>query len=206
MERVVFKTTLFFIMKNARFVKSVHTLKDLPNDLPEIVLCGRSNVGKSSFINSLFNRKNLAKTSSSPGKTRSLNFYLVEEKFYMVDLPGFGYAKVSKKERDAWQGLVEKYFSEGDNIHTAFHFIDSRHKPTSLDFLLNEFLHEFGIPYIVIMSKIDKLKQSEFAKSKKELQSYFPQLTYGDNLIGYSSVKGIGKKEVISRLRSIFLI
>lgn len=198
--------TLFFIMKNVKFVKSVFTLSDLPKeDLPEIVLCGRSNVGKSSFINTLFNRKNLAKTSSSPGKTKSLNFYLVEEKFYIVDLPGFGYAKVSKKEREHWQKLIHRYLEQGNNIHSAYHFIDSRHAPMNLDILLNDYLKEFGIPYTVIFSKVDKLKQSELSKNRNELVKIFPELTYGENLISFSAVKGVGKKEVTTRLRSLLI-
>lgn len=180
-------------------------MKDLPEgELPEVVLCGRSNVGKSSFINTIFNRKNLAKTSSAPGKTKSMNFYLVEDKFYLVDLPGFGYAKVSKTEREAWQKLISTYMAKGHNIHSAYHFVDSRHPPTNLDLLLNQFLKENGIPFTIILSKVDKLKQSEFTKSKKELLKSFPELVDGENLIPFSAVKGTGKKEVISRLRSTF--
>ncbi|MBU2491343.1 MAG: ribosome biogenesis GTP-binding protein YihA/YsxC [Bacteroidetes bacterium] len=192
-------------MKDVRFVKSVFMLSDLPKDnLPEVVLCGRSNVGKSSFINSLFNKKGLAKTSSSPGKTRSLNYYLVENKFYIVDLPGFGYAKVSKTEREKWQKLVENYLRSERNIALTFHFVDSRHHPTNLDELLNGFLREIEIPYTIILSKIDKLKQAELAKSKKEIKSYFPELIFGHNLLEYSSVKGTGKKEIIKRLSALF--
>ena len=192
-------------MKNVSFVKSASSMKDLPkNQLPEIVLAGRSNVGKSSFINNLFNRKNLAKTSSSPGKTRTINYYTVEDTFYMVDLPGFGYAKVSKTEREKWQQLIEEYFKSDRNIVTVFHFIDARHKPTNLDILLNYFLNEVGIPFTIILNKIDKLKQSEIAQSKKNVKEVFPEVSLGDNLIPYSSVKGIGKKEVAARLRKLF--
>lgn len=193
-------------MKNVKFIKSVFNLADLPKEnLPEIVLCGRSIVGKSSFINTIFNRKNLAKTSSSPGKTRSMNFYIVEDKFYIVDLPGFGYAKVSKTERNAWQKLIENYLKQGENIHSAYHFIDSRHKPTNLDLLLNNFLKQFGIPYTVIQSKVDKLKQSELAQSRNEIVKVLPELIYGQNLIAFSSVKGQGKKEIVTRLRSLLV-
>jgi len=193
-------------MKDVHFIKSVFNLNDLPKDnLPEVVLCGRSNVGKSSFINSLFNKKGLAKTSSSPGKTKSLNFYLVEKKFYMVDLPGFGYAKVSKTEREKWQKLIEDYFRSERNISATFHFIDSRHHPTNLDVLLNNFLREINVPYTVILSKVDKLKQAELAKTNKEIKNFFPELIYGDNLLAYSAVKGTGKKEIIKRLSALFL-
>ncbi len=192
-------------MKNIKFIKSVVNIKYLPKlRLPEVILCGRSNVGKSSFINTIFNKKNLAKTSSSPGKTRSLNYYLVEDKFYMVDLPGFGYAKVSKTERAKWLKLIDEFLKESKSISYAIHFIDSRVGPMELDVLLNKYLRELEIPYIIILSKIDKLKQSETAKSKKTAMEVFPELSLGDNLFTFSSVKGTGKKEAVRLLSSIF--
>ena len=188
-----------------KFIKSVYNLNDLPKDkLPEIILCGRSNVGKSSFLNSLYNRKNLAKTSSTPGKTRSINFYLIDEKFYIVDLPGYGYAKTSIKEREFWSKLIGEYISKANNIFLAFHFIDSRHNPTELDKKLNEFLRLAEVPYIVILSKIDKLKQSELSKVKKEIINFFPELIFGENLFIYSSVKKTGKQEVQNRIYNLF--
>ena len=192
-------------MKKIEFVKPVYNLKDLPQkNLPTVVLCGRSNVGKSSFINSLFNSK-LAKTSSLPGKTRSINYYLVENKFFIVDLPGFGYAKVSKTERDAWQQLLKKYFSLNQNIKLAIRLIDSRHEPMTLDIELHDFLNEKNIPAFILLNKSDKLKQSELAQSKKRAVEYFPELIYGDNFLFYSAVKGTGKKEVTKLLSSLFL-
>ncbi|MCX6151587.1 MAG: ribosome biogenesis GTP-binding protein YihA/YsxC [Ignavibacteriales bacterium] len=191
--------------KKIEFLKSVFDTKDLPkNNLPEVVLCGRSNVGKSSFINSFFNKKYLAKISSAPGKTRSLNYYNVEDLFYLVDLPGYGYAKVSKEERNKWSALVQSYFSSGREIKLAIHFIDSRNKPTQLDFDLNNYLKKLLIPYTVILSKIDKLKQSELAFAKKEISSYFPELFLGENLLFYSSIKGTGKKEVQKKFSILF--
>ncbi|MCF8242176.1 MAG: ribosome biogenesis GTP-binding protein YihA/YsxC [Melioribacteraceae bacterium] len=191
-------------MKNVQFIKSVYNLNDLPKRLlPEIVLCGRSNVGKSSFINSFFNKKNLAKISSTPGKTRSLNYYLVEDKFYIVDLPGFGYAKGPVKEKLAWQKLIEQYLNSGRMIVNAFHFIDSRHKPMELDLMLNDFFRTTDIPYLVLLNKVDKLKQAEISKSIKTVCDYFPELIPGENLFRYSSVKGIGKKEVAKRLSQL---
>ncbi len=188
-------------MSKIEFIKSVSVLDQLPKTkFPEVALAGRSNVGKSSFINTLFNRKGLAKTSSTPGKTRTLNYYLVDNKFYIVDLPGFGYAKVSKSERDYWEKVLIKYFQNNPNISRVIHFIDSRHKPTQLDIVLNQFLIELDIPYIVLLNKVDKLKQSELAKLKKEIVEYFPELSVGDNLFLFSSVKGIGKKELINFL------
>lgn len=193
-------------MKKIEFVKAVYNLNELPKqDLPAVVLCGRSNVGKSSFINSLFNTK-MAKTSSSPGKTRSINYYLVENKFFIVDLPGFGYAKVSKKERDAWQHLLEKYFSINENIKLAMHIIDSRHDPMQLDIELNGFLHSINIPYFLVMNKTDKLKQAELAAAKRRVVQFFPEITLGENLLLYSTIKGTGKKEVVKLLSSHFLM
>lgn len=193
-------------MKKIEFIKAVYNLNELPKqNLPTVVLCGRSNVGKSSFINSLFNTK-MAKTSSSPGKTRSINYYLVENKFYIVDLPGFGYAKVSKKERDAWQYLLEKYFSSNENIKLAMHIIDSRHDPMQLDIELNGFLNSINIPYFLVMNKSDKLKQAELASAKRKIVKFFPETAIGENLLLYSSLKGTGKKEVVKLLTSLFLM
>ncbi len=193
-------------MKKIEFIKSVKSIKDLPKgNIPEIVLCGRSNVGKSTFINTVFGRKGIAKTSSTPGKTQALNYYLVEEKFYVVDLPGFGYAKVPKKEKEVWQKLIEDYLNFSENIIYAFHFIDSRHEPTKLDVMLNGFLRELEIPYLVILNKVDKLKQSELAKARKSVRQYFHELLPGENLIEFSSTKGIGKKEIIRLLTKILL-
>jgi len=192
-------------MSKIEFVKSVSVLNQLPElELPEIALAGRSNVGKSSFINTIFNRKGLAKISSTPGKTRTLNYYNVENKFYLVDLPGFGYAKVSKTERDNWEKLLIKYFRNNPKISRIIHFIDSRHKPTQLDIILNKFLIELDIPYIVILNKTDKLKQSELAKAKKDITEIFPELSMGDNLFLFSSVKGTGKKELTNFLFSAY--
>ncbi len=196
----------FFIMfEKQEFVKSVFNLKDLPKaNLPEVILCGRSNVGKSSFINSLFNRKNLAKISSTPGKTRSINYYLIDDKFYLVDLPGYGYAKTSKKEREYWSKLIGDFIEGSPNVSLAFHLIDSRHKPTELDVQLNSFLRAVELPYVVVLSKTDKLKQSELSAAKKSAVAYFPELSLGENLLYYSSVKNTGRKEVLHRLSVLF--
>jgi len=183
------------------FIKSVYDLKDLPKEkFPEVILCGRSNVGKSSFINSLFNRKDLAKTSSTPGKTRSINYYLIDDKFYIVDLPGYGYAKASKKERENWGKLVGDFISKSGNIVLAFHIIDSRHKPTELDLQLNQLLTYNEISYIIILTKSDKLKQSEYSLAQKEVKGLFPGIIHGENFFFYSSLKNRGRKEVLKRL------
>lgn len=189
------------------FERSVYRLIDLPKkSLPEVILCGRSNVGKSAFINSIFNRKDLARISSTPGKTRSINYYNIDEKFYLVDLPGFGYAKVSKVEREKWGRLVSEFVLNTKNIELAIHFIDSRHKPTELDIKLNELLRFAKIPYLVLLSKSDKLKQSDFKVTIKNITPIFPELILDENLFFYSTIKGRGKKEIINRLSKLFYL
>lgn len=193
------------MFENVSFIKSVYKLQEVPHRvLPEVILCGRSNVGKSSFINSLFNRKSLAKISSSPGKTRSINFYDVDETIYIVDLPGFGYAKISKSEREKWGKLVSGYILEGKNIALALHFIDSRHKPTQLDVVLNKMLKTNSIPYFFILTKTDKLKQSEFSQSAKMLSEVFSEAKINENIVLYSSTKGKGQKEIKKIFRNMF--
>ena len=141
-----------------------------------------SNVGKSSFINSLFNRKDLAKISSTPGKTRSINYYLINENFILLISLDLDMPKLAKKEREFWGKLIKDFFNASVNIKMAFHLVDSRHKPTLLDFELNQLLKACQIPYIIILSKTDKLKQSELSSAKKEIKEYFPELSQGDNL------------------------
>ncbi len=193
------------MFEKQEFIKSVYNLSELPkNKLPEIILCGRSNVGKSSFINSLFNRKNLAKTSSTPGKTRSINYYLVDDKFYVVDLPGYGYAKTSQKERKFWAKLIGDFISSSQNISLAFHLIDSRHKPTELDIKLNDLLKSTMIPFVIVLNKSDKLKQAEFKESVDQLKNIFTDIKIDDGILFYSSVKNTGRKQVLNLLSELF--
>lgn len=194
-------------MKRIEFIKPVYRLNEIPErELPTVVLCGRSNVGKSSFINSIFAPLKVAKTSSTPGKTRSINYYIVENKFYIVDLPGFGYAQVPKHERDSWNKLIEKYFEINKQIVLAIHLIDSRHDPMPLDIQLNQFLREHVAAYLVLLNKVDKLKQSEIASAKKRVKEYFPELIANENLFLFSAVKGTGKKDIVKYLSNLFLL
>lgn len=193
------------MFKQQQFISSIYDVSKIPNEpLPHVILCGRSNVGKSSFINSLFNRRDLAKISSSPGKTRSINFYKIDNLFFMVDLPGFGYAKVSKSEREKWGKLVRDYIFQVKQIVLAFHIIDSRHSPTELDMQLSELLESNSINKIIILSKVDKLKQAELSLSLKRISEIFPVLIRNDNLFVYSSVKNTGRKEVLKKITEIF--
>ena len=194
------------MFKDIQFYKSVFELNALPkSDLQQLILCGRSNVGKSSFINSISNRKGIAKTSSTPGKTRSINFYSADNKFFIVDLPGFGYAKTSKEEREKWGRIVSRYILETQNIRHAFHLIDSRYKPTDLDIQLNLWLKNAGLDYSIILSKIDKLKQSEIHTSVKNIITIFPELETNKNLFIYSSQTGKWKRPVQKRIAELFL-
>jgi len=194
------------MFKNIHFVKSVYDLSELPKpEYPQLILCGRSNVGKSSFINSIFNRKNLAKTSSTPGKTRSINFYNVEDAIYLVDLPGFGYAKTSIKEREKWGRLISKYILESETIHHAFHLLDSRLKPTELDVQLNSWLKLAKINYTLILNKADKLKRSQINITINSTLSTFPELELNTDLFLYSSVEGKWKKPLQKKITELLL-
>ncbi len=189
---------------DVKFVKSVHAISQLPKDgKEEIVLMGRSNVGKSSFINSFFNRRNLAQTSSTPGKTRAINYYDVDGKVYFVDLPGFGYAKVSAKEAERWKKLIEDYLFSRRNFLLAIHFVDARLGMTELDLTLNYFLNENGIPFIIVLTKIDKLNNSEKSKAKKKVLEALGGAIEPERIFVYSSTKKIGKKELKSYLNKL---
>ncbi len=157
-------------VKKVKFIKSAVKPEDYPPpDKPEVAVVGRSNVGKSSLINAIFKR-NIAKVSSSPGKTRLINFFLLNDKIYFVDLPGYGYAAVSKAEREKWRKMIEKYFYTRENLKLVILLVDSRHEPTKLDIMMKEWLDSLGIPYIVVATKADKLNQSEKAKTKKRIR------------------------------------
>jgi GTP-binding protein len=169
-------------------------------NLKEFVLLGRSNVGKSSFINTLLNRKNLAYTSSSPGKTQTLNFYLINDAFYLVDVPGYGYAKVSKKQREAFGKMIETYLTTREVLTHIFMLVDLRHMPTEDDHLMVNFLRYINVPFSIIATKADKLsnnqQQSQLAKIKHAL-ALNPK-----DIILFSSVTKQGKELVIDKLFS----
>jgi len=193
------------MFKAIQFYQSVFNLDSIPeSDLPQLILCGRSNVGKSSFINSISNRNGIAKTSSTPGKTRSINFYLVDNLFFLVDLPGFGYAQTSLKEREKWGKLVSKYILQSKSIHHAFHIIDSRHKPTELDIQLIVWLENARVGYSLILNKADKLNQSETHKAIVNINTIFPGSILNTNLFLYSSVTGKWKKPLQKRITELF--
>ena len=147
-------------IKGAQYIGSFVALDQLPpGDLPEIALVGRSNVGKSSLINKLVNRRNLAKSSSTPGKTRTINYYLINGDWYLVDLPGYGYAKVAKTERDKWGRMIEKYLRNRSQLRGVIQLLDIRHAPSANDILMKKWLEETGIPFLLVATKADKLSR-----------------------------------------------
>ena len=146
------------IVNNPKFEVSAVSPKQYPkNNLPEIVLVGKSNVGKSSFVNTMTNRKSLARTSNVPGKTRQINFYNMDDKFYFVDLPGYGYSKMSKEEKVFSGNYIEKYLAEGQNVTLIILLLDIRHKPTEDDMLMYEYILKSNLPFMVLTNKADKI-------------------------------------------------
>lgn len=147
-------------IKKAEYIASAVYPEQYPEEkLPEIAMLGRSNVGKSSLINSLSNRKNLARTSSQPGKTRLINFYKMDRSWYLVDLPGYGYAKVSQESREDWKKMIDKYLAKNPENKFCFQLVDIRHEPSVLDKQMNQWLKEKGFPFIVIATKLDKISR-----------------------------------------------
>lgn len=180
---------------NAEFKSAFGNSKQLPkSDLPEIVFSGRSNVGKSSLINKLVNRKSLARVSATPGKTGTINFYSLNEAM-LVDLPGYGYAKVSFSEKERWSELVEGYFNSNRNISLVVQIIDMRHTPSKYDLNMIEYLNSNGFPFIIVMTKSDKLKK---LKKEKRLEELDIELKEYNNIkqIPFSSVTSEGLEEV----------
>ena len=160
------------IIKNAEFTVSATSPKQYPkDDLPQIVLVGKSNVGKSSFINSMINRKKLARTSSEPGKTRQINFYNMDNKFYFVDLPGYGYSKMSKAEQIKVGGFIEEYLKKSKNIALIIFLIDIRHSPTENDRLMYQYVINSNSPCIIIANKADKIAVTKVDSYVKDLQN-----------------------------------
>ena len=183
------------------FVRSASKRADFLRDgLPQFAFAGRSNVGKSSVINRLVNRKNLAYVGASPGKTTQINYFLVDQGAYLVDLPGYGYAKVPQAEKERWAKLMESYFQdEGKLITAGVLIVDSRHKPTENDLTMHRWFRETGCPEIVVANKLDKLKKSPIEPALTLIRETL-ELGEGDALVPFSAEKGTGKEELISLL------
>lgn len=192
------------IVHNVELVISAVRPEQYPEDgLPEFALAGRSNVGKSSFINKMIGRKSMARISSKPGKTQTLNFYKIEEKLFYVDVPGYGYAKVSKSEREAWGKMIERYITGREPLKAVIQIVDLRHPPSRDDINMYDFMKHFDIPCIIIATKADKIPKGKWDKHKKIVRETL-DMEKGDPLIVFSSETGLGKdaawKEIEDRM------
>jgi len=184
-------------INSARFVKSVTQPKDFPRDQrPEIVFCGRSNIGKSSLLNTLTNSHGLARTSSSPGRTQTINFFLINERMYFVDLPGYGYAKVSKSIKDEWGKMIESYLEDRDQLKLALMLVDSRIEPTESDAIMKRWLDHHQIPNAVVLTKTDKLSRNQLSSA---LRTSAKTLNTKE-IFPFSAVTGFGKDALLARI------
>ena len=168
----------------------------------EFLILGRSNVGKSSFINSILSRKNLAYTSAKPGKTQTLNFYNVNDSFYLIDVPGYGYASVDKKTQNKFGMMIEEYLAKRSQLKRVFMLIDFRHKPTEDDMLMYNFLKYYNLPVTVIATKADKIGGSKKQKNLKDILDTI-DLVVGDDMVVFSSVTRLGVKEVLKKIEDL---
>lgn len=184
----------------AHFVRSAAKSADFPRDgLPQVVFAGRSNVGKSSVINRLLNRKNFARVGSAPGKTTHINYFSIDQKLYLVDLPGYGYAKVSKQERDRWGRLIEAWFADAQRMALGVLVVDARHRPTVDDCTMAQVFLSSNKPFLVVANKLDKLKKSEIEGNAQVIHD---TLTLPEKipLILFSAEKGEGKAELLGQI------
>lgn len=188
-------------VRHAEMVISAVRPEQYPDDgLPEFALAGRSNVGKSSFINKMINRKSLARTSSKPGKTQTLNFYKIENQLFFVDVPGYGYAKVSKKEREAWGKMIEKYLTGRSVLQAVILIVDLRHPPTADDQMMYDFLKHYNIPAIVVATKADKIPKGKWDKHKKVVRETL-EMEKRDPIILFSAETGVGVEETWTEIQ-----
>jgi len=189
-------------VNKAEIIISAVEEKQYPDDnLPEIVLLGRSNVGKSSFVNTLIERRNLARTSSQPGKTQTMNFYQINDVFRFVDMPGYGYAKTSKTEREKWGRMIEEYLRRRENIAMICLLIDSRHEPSEDDHLMYEWLTYYGLNPVIIVTKGDKLSKTNQKKSLAQIAKSL-NLRNARDVILFSTETKLGKTEVWERIEA----
>ena len=190
---------------NSEFTISAVGPNQYPTDQKvEIALSGRSNVGKSSFINRLIQRKSLARTSSKPGKTQTLNFYHINDLFYFVDVPGYGYAKVSKKEREKWGKMIEEYITTRENLELVLILVDFRHEPSTEDVQMREFLEYYEIPYRIIMTKCDKIPRGKWNKHVSQIRKAFGKPPE-ELFLTFSSETGEGVEKAWEWIETIVL-
>lgn len=185
--------------QKATFITSAPSLHDCPEpSLPEICFAGRSNVGKSSLINRITNKKRLARTSNTPGKTQQMNFYEIDNQFYIVDLPGFGFAKVPKKERDRWGRDIHEYLSKRSTLKLIMHLVDSRHNPTALDEEFFYWMASNEKPFAVLLTKSDKLSKNKLASAKKKTEQILSEMNIEVPVIPCSADSGAGTENIHS--------
>jgi GTP-binding protein len=190
-------------IKQAEFAGCYVDIKTLPpGEFPEVAMVGRSNVGKSSLINKIVNRKNLAKSSSTPGKTRTINYYHINGSWYMVDLPGYGYARVSKAEQEKWGKMIEKYLSERQQLRGVVQLVDIRHPPSDNDILMKEYLLGYSIPLLVVATKADKISRGARGKHIAVIRKSF-KMQPDEVPICFSAETGEGVDEVRTALEEI---
>ena len=172
------------------------------DDLPEFLMIGRSNVGKSSFVNTLVNRKNIARTSARPGKTQTLNFYNVNDTFYLVDVPGYGYAVVNKEQQKKFGMMIEEYIKSRHELKRVFLLVDFRHKPTEDDLLMYNYLKYYNVPVTIVATKVDKVGASKKDKNYKILVDTM-NLVVGDDIVLFSSVSKLGREEILTKINNL---
>jgi len=187
---------------SAEFLKSSFQTADWPSGaLPEIAFMGRSNVGKSSLINSLLAVRGLARTSATPGRTQALNFFLINQRFRFVDLPGFGYARVPKAIKSTWGEMVTSYLAKREQLVLSIHIVDSRHEPTKLDLQLHEWLEHSARPRLIVATKSDKLSNNELKESLRRVKRVFTR----DRVVAFSAKTGRGRNEIWRAIESALI-
>ncbi|OGE84703.1 MAG: hypothetical protein A2Y39_00985 [Candidatus Delongbacteria bacterium GWF2_40_14] len=193
-----------FKIISSEYITSSASGADIADDgMKQIVFTGKSNVGKSSLINSILNRKNLAKTGNTPGKTRLINFFLINSFFYFVDLPGYGYAAVSKTEKQKWKKMINEFFKNSKKVSLAFSILDIRHDPSENDLALIEMFENYKIPQIIILNKKDKLSNNELFVRKKAFSKLFDSYNTIIDLLPYSSVYHFNREKVLEHIDKI---
>ena len=186
-------------IKNAKFAVSLSAFGKFPGQgLPEIAMVGKSNVGKSSLINNLTRNSKLARTSSEPGKTRLVNLFLINESFFLVDLPGYGFAKASKQEKDRWAEMIEGYLKGSENLKRVFHLVDIRHEPTGEDRMMVEYLRAYDIPFTVVATKADKLSRAQRGRNLPVICRHLAVQPW--EIIVHSSHDGTGRETLLEHI------
>ena len=189
-------------IKSASFVTSLADYHENPPiNLPQLAVVGKSNVGKSSLINALCNRRKLCKTSGTPGKTRLINVFLINEQFHLVDLPGYGFAKVDKAEKKRWGEMMDRYFQDSTQLFHVLHLVDIRHEPTQDDIAMSNYFRQMGIPFTVVATKADKISRG--ARMKQIAPICRALLTQPWEIIAFSSEDGTGREQLLNRIETL---